>query len=84
MFLAVFKHLSLHKTSFDGTSFLVAGFQWNHINEVRRDRGVGVFQVKDIPGLLLQDVLGHRVAGSCARPHLPPCAAQLHRSVISL
>lgn len=70
------------KTCSDRTSSLVVGFQWDHINKVRRDRGAGVFQVKDIPGLLLQDVLGHRVARSRARPHLPPCAAQLRRSVI--
>lgn len=60
-----------------------AGVQWNHANKVRRYPHPGPFQVTDLPGFLLQDVLGHRVAGGCSRTHLPPCTAQLYRWVLS-
>lgn len=67
----------------DAVSFLSTGIQWDHINKVRRYPNPGALQVADLPGLLLQDVFGHSVAGGHTRPHLPPCAAQLYRSVIS-
>lgn len=63
-------------------SRLVAGFQWDHVDKVWRNPHLGLFQVADLPGLLLQDVFGHRAAGGRTRPHLPPCAAQLHWSVV--
>lgn len=56
-----------------------AGVQRNHLDQVRRYPHPGAFQIPDLPGFLLQDVPGHRVAGGCSRAHLPPCTAQLHR-----
>lgn len=71
-----------HCRCFHSTDFLrcpCAGVQRHHLDQVRRYPHPGAFQIADLPGFLLSDVLGHRVAGGRSRTHLPPRAAQLYR-----
>lgn len=80
-FRNILKLFHISVATCNNTVSFFAGLQWYHINKVRRYHNPGTFQVTDLPGLLLQDVLGHRASRGHTRPHLPPCAAQLYRSV---
>lgn len=57
----------------------LSGVQWDHTYKIWRDCGVGLCQVSDLPGLLLQDVPSYGLAGSHAWAGLPSCPPQLHR-----
>ena len=59
-----------------------AGVQWHHFDQVRRDRGLGLQQVADLPGVLFPHVLMPRAAGGGTRTPLPSCDPQLHRYAI--